>query len=461
MESINNGGLNTVELKRDIYKRLLEWKRENTHKVLELEGARQVGKPFILDKFAKENYKVQIYVNMAQTSGQEFLACLEQATAWQPGMKRKERPIHEALSLFHGEFEDNKDTIVVIDEIQESSKVYSMIRQFAREFECDFIVTGSYLGKTREKDFFLSAGDVDSLTMTSLTFAEFLEAAGKRELYETIDLYGASDHAQYDELKHWFDVYLHIGGYPEVVKAYLETGNLEQCADIIESLIRIFVKESGRYFESPLETATFEKVFSSIATMMLKEKKGTKDLITDLTSIIFKEESGRIAKKTVNYAISWLYLSHQLGYCSKSVNCDNLNIVENCRYYFMDLGIANYFLSLTGSMQETIDGCLCENFVYLMLLERIRRREIAGQVPWFGTDEESSGELDFYVRSRLNHKNYGLEVKRGNEIAVTANKLLDKGRLDFVYSLKNTYGGINENKRAVPLYLAGRIPFDC
>lgn len=461
MESINNGGLNTVELKRDIYKRLLEWKRENTHKVLELEGARQVGKTFILDKFAKENYKVQIYVNMAQTSGQEFLACLEQATAWQPGMKRKERPIHEALSLFHGEFEDNKDTIVVIDEIQESSKVYSMIRQFAREFECDFIVTGSYLGKTREKDFFLSAGDVDSLTMTSLTFAEFLEAAGKRELYETIDLYGASDHAQYNELKHWFDVYLHIGGYPEVVKAYLETGNLEQCADIIESLIRIFVKESGRYFESPLETATFEKVFSSIATMMLKEKKGTKDLITDLTSIIFKEESGRIAKKTVNYAISWLYLSHQLGYCSKSVNCDNLNIVENCRYYFMDLGIANYFLSLTGSMQETIDGCLCENFVYLMLLERIRRREIAGQVPWFGTDEESSGELDFYVRSRLNHKNYGLEVKRGNEIAVTANKLLDKGRLDFVYSLKNTYGGINENKRAVPLYLAGRIPFDC
>ncbi|MFQ8742865.1 MAG: ATP-binding protein [Clostridium sp.] len=450
-----------MELKRDIYKRLLEWKRENTHKVLELEGARQVGKTFILDKFAKENYKVQIYVNMAQTSGQEFLACLEQATAWQPGMKRKERPIHEALSLFHGEFEDNKDTIVVIDEIQESSKVYSMIRQFAREFECDFIVTGSYLGKTREKDFFLSAGDVDSLTMTSLTFAEFLEAAGKRELYETIDLYGASDHAQYDELKHWFDVYLHIGGYPEVVKAYLETGNLEQCADIIESLIRIFVKESGRYFESPLETATFEKVFSSIATMMLKEKKGTKDLITDLTSIIFKEESGRIAKKTVNYAISWLYLSHQLGYCSKSVNCDNLNIVENCRYYFMDLGIANYFLSLTGSMQETIDGCLCENFVYLMLLERIRRREIAGQVPWFGTDEESSGELDFYVRSRLNHKNYGLEVKRGNEIAVTANKLLDKGRLDFVYSLKNTYGGINENKRAVPLYLAGRIPFDC
>lgn len=111
--------------------------------------------------------------------------------------------------------------------------------------------------------------------------------------------------------------------------------------------------------------------------MMLKEKKETKDLITDLTSIIYKEESGKIAKRTVNYAISWLYLSHQIGYCSKSVDCDNLNIVENCRYYFMDLGIANRFLSLTGAEQETIDGCLCENFVYLDLdlVDRIRRRE--------------------------------------------------------------------------------------
>ena len=222
----------------------------------------------------------------------------------------------------------------------------------------------------------------------------------------------------------------------------------------------IFIKESTRYFDSPLETATFDKVFSSIAAMMLKEKKGTKDLITDLTNIIFKEESGRIAKKTVNYAISWLYLSHQIGYCSKSIDCDNLNIVENCRYYFMDLGIANRFLSLTGTVQETIDGCLCENFVYLNLVDRIKRREIAGQVPWFGTDEKTSGELDFYVRSRLDHKNYGVEVKRGNEIAVTANGLLEKGKLDYVYSLKNTYGGVHGRKYAVPLYLVGRIGFD-
>ena len=396
---------------------------------------------------------------MIGTTGQRFLRCLEAASSWEPGQIPVEKPVHKAFELYDPNFVDDEGLLVVIDEIQDSPVVYSKIREFSRDFNCHFIVTGSYLGKTREKEYFLSAGDVESLTMMSLTFPEFLDAFQLREVYERIDLFGSSSHEDYDKLKRYFDVYLHIGGYPEVIKTYIETGSMEACTDLIENLVAIFVKESTRYFDNPLETAAFDKVFSSIAAMMLKEKKETKDLITDLTSIIFKEESGKIAKRTVNYAISWLYLSHQIGYCSKSVDCDNLNIVENCRYYFMDLGIANRFLALTGTAQETIDGCLCENFVYLNLIERIKRREIAGQVPWFGTDEKTSGELDFYVRSRLDHKNYGVEVKRGNEIAVTANGLLDKGKLDYVYNLKDTYGGINGRKYAVPLYLAGRIGF--
>lgn len=448
-----------MELKRDIYDKLLEWKKRNSHKVLELEGARQVGKTFILNQFSRE-YESYIYINMIGTTGQRFLRCLETASSWEPGQIPVEKPVHKAFELYDPNFVDDEGLLVVIDEIQDSPVVYSKIREFSRDFNCHFVVTGSYLGKTREKEYFLSAGDVESLTMTSLTFPEFLDAFQLRKLYESIDLFGSSSHEDYDKLKRYFDVYLHIGGYPEVIKTYIETGSMEVCADLIENLVAIFVKESARYFDNPLETATFDKVFSSIAAMMLKEKKGTKDLITDLTSIIFKEESGKIAKRTVNYAISWLYLSHQIGYCSKSVDCDNLNIVENCRYYFMDLGIANRFLALTGTAQKIIDGCLCENFVYLNLIDRIKRREIAGQVPWFGTDEKTSGELDFYVRSRLDHKNYGVEVKRGNEIAVTANGLLDKGKLDYVYNLKDTYGGINGRKYAVPLYLAGRIWFD-
>lgn len=70
-----------------------------------------------------------------------------------------------------------------------------------------------------------------------------------------------------------------------------------------------------------------------------------------------------------------------------------------------------------------IEGALCENFVYLELVRRIRKQEIAGHVPWFAVDKKTSGELDFYVRSRNDNMDYGLEVKRGKNRANTANVL--------------------------------------
>ncbi len=449
-----------MELKRDIYKELLAWKSKSNHKVLELEGARQVGKTYILEKFAKKEYQSHVYINMIGSSGKDFLQCLETAASWEPGKKRENNPVYKAFQLYDPDFSDCEDLLIVIDEIQESSVVYSKIREFARDFKAHFIVTGSYLGKTREKEYFLSAGDTEVLTMTTLTFPEFLDAFHRRGLYESIDLYGGSDHAGYDELKSYFHIYLQIGGYPEVVTTYLESRSIPDCEAMISNLIQIFVKESSRYFDSPLELQMFEKIFSSIAATLLKEKKGTPDLTTDLTKIIFKEESGRITKKMTNYAISWLFLSHQIGYCSMSVDCSNLDIVDNCRYYFNDLGVAGYFLKLTGEPLSIIEGVLCENFVYLELVRRIRKQEIAGQVPWFAIDKRTSGELDFYVRSRIDNMDYGLEVKRGKNRANTANALLEKGKLDFIYQLKNTYGGIEDRKYSVPLYLCGRIPFN-
>lgn len=317
-----------MELKRDIYKELLAWKSKSNHKVLELEGARQVGKTYILEKFAKKEYQSHVYINMIGSSGKDFLQCLETAASWEPGKKRENNPVYKAFQLYDPDFSDCEDLLIVIDEIQESSVVYSKIREFARDFKAHFIVTGSYLGKTREKEYFLSAGDTEVLTMTTLTFPEFLDAFHRRGLYESIDLYGGSDHAGYDELKSYFHIYLQIGGYPEVVTTYLESRSIPDCEAMISNLIQIFVKESSRYFDSPLELQMFEKIFSSIAATLLKERKGTPDLTTDLTKIIFKEESGRITKKMTNYAISWLFLSHQIGYCSMSVDCSNLDIVD-------------------------------------------------------------------------------------------------------------------------------------
>lgn len=448
-----------VELKRDIYKELLKWKEAGSGKVLEVRGARQTGKTYIIDKFAKENYKTYIYINMVQTSGEEFMECLDRVTAWEPGKPRNDKPLHDAFQLFDGRFEDCDNTIVVIDEIQESARVYSLIRQFAREFTSNFVVTGSYLGKTLSRDYFKPMGDLDILTLYSLSFEEFLDAFGKRDLYNEMDLYGGSDHGDYEDLKKYYDIYSQIGGYPSVVKMYLESQDILTCRGELHKVIQIFIEESQSYFEDILEVNLFDQILPAIANTMIKEKKGSDDLITELSKIVYKQESSRITKKSINQTIAWLFRSNIVDFCGKAIECNPVNVSMNSRFYFLDIGVCKYFLDMAGADLPTLRGIISENFVYIELLKRIRGFKMAGTAPMFGTYKE--GEIDFFINSRENYKNYGVEVKAGKSKANTAQQLLKDEKVEAVYFLKgDTYGGVAYRKITVPIYLVGRVRFD-
>lgn len=451
-----------VDLKRDIYNDLLEWKRRDSGKVLQVSGARQVGKTYILKKFARENFRHTVYINMAELSGEQFLRCLEAANEWEPGKPREERPIYRALKLFDQQFEDLKDQVVIIDEIQESAKVFNLVRPLAREFQCFVVITGNYLGKLLSKEFFLPAGDFEDLTLETLTFAEFCGAFGIRDLYESIDLWGRDEPGQYGRLRECFELYQQIGGYPSVVNIYLEQSSLEQCGREIGRLMNLFTDESRRYFDDVIETEAFAKLFYGIAAMLIREKQGVADLVEDLSRIVYKQESGRFTKRMLNHAASWLQDSHVIGYAGKSIDCDYLNIKENARFYFLDMGVAHYFLSRAGASESDLKGIKAENFVYLSLKRRIPW-EIAGNAPWFASYGKTKGELGFFVRSLLDHRNYGIEVKAGSNPGNTAARLLRDGKIDYLYYLKgDTLGGRTEDRRTItaPLYLADRISFD-
>lgn len=450
------------ELERDIYKELLKWKEFDSGKVLQVSGARQVGKTYILKKFARENFQHTVYINMAELSGEQFLRCLETASEWNPGTPREERPVHKALKLFDQGFEDRKDQIVIIDEIQESARVFNLVRTLARDFQCYVVITGSYLGKLLSKEFFLPAGDFEDLTLETLTFAEFCGAFGMRDLYESIDLLGKGEPDQYKWLKECFELYQRIGGYPSVVNLYLDQNSLEACDREIGRLMNLFTDESRRYFDDVMETEAFAKLFHGIAAMLIREKQGLDDLVEDLSKIVYKQESGRFTKRMVNHAVSWLQASHIIGYAGKSIDCDYLNIKENARFYFLDMGVAHYFLSRAGAGEAVLRGIKAENFVYLSLKRHIPW-EIAGNAPWFASYGKTKGELDFFVRSLLDHRNYGIEVKAGSNPGNTASRLFQDRKIDYLYYLKgDTQGGRTEDGRTVtvPLYLADRIAFD-
>lgn len=176
------------------------------------------------------------------------------------------------------------DTIVVIDEIQESAEIYNRIREFTRNLESDFIVTGSYLGRILDKEFKYSAGDLDYLEIHTLDFEEFLTALDRRGQYEDMDLYGGSDAAVYQELQKLYGDYCKIGGYPSVVLQYLENASIEDCQAQLLKIIRIFTNESKRYFEDILDDAVYDNMFAGITRILAKEKKGFDEAVNWLYS---------------------------------------------------------------------------------------------------------------------------------------------------------------------------------
>lgn len=228
-----------MELRRNIYKKLLAWKKENTGRVLELQGARQVGKTYILKSLEKKTF-LKWSILIWQKIQEKIFALYFYCNGMGTGKPMEETPVRKALELYDETFKDNKDTVVIIDEIQESAEIYNQIRTLAREFQAYVIVTGSYLGRTMEPDFFLPAGDMDHMVMESMTFDEFLDVFDERELYEKIDLYGKGRTEDYKKLMEYYEIYQKIGGYPAVVACYAEYRDLNKCMGLIGDLINVF-----------------------------------------------------------------------------------------------------------------------------------------------------------------------------------------------------------------------------
>lgn len=199
---------------REIQNDLLHWKNDVTHQVIQIDGARQIGKTTEILKFAYSNYAYVIYVNLADDKFGFVGTVIEQGTH----ILVMEAYCRKA-NLPH--FVNSKNTVIIIDEIQISSKVYNSIRTINGTFKCDLIVTGSYLGRILgDKRFFLAAGTVETIHMFQLSFKEFCKIFKADTLLSTVSLFGKSSRDIYDKLESLYSIYRQIGGHPTVIRVY-------------------------------------------------------------------------------------------------------------------------------------------------------------------------------------------------------------------------------------------------
>ena len=443
---------NDIELERDVQNELNDWKNKRHHTVLQVEGPRQVGKTHEIRKFAYENYQQVVYINLVRDEyGFEDLLAEDQFME----IYCKKAGL--------GEFINNENTVLIIDEIQESKEVYNAIRDLRERCSCDIIVSGSYLARTvNSKDFFLPAG-IAYLKMFPLSFREFCRAEGLEEILETLSPYGMSSREDYDKLEQAYQVFRKIGGYPQVVTTYLRTKNTLDCMDVLGDLVRTFTAESSRFFSNSTALSIFNEVYRAVMVQMAEEKKGTgKSLLEFITNFVKDSVKEPVSRNEVRAASSWLLYSGIIGYCDLYNNGDVTDVISNRRAYFADTGIASYISEMVTVPKDAVVGLLTETFAYTELNRLyqapVGRRIVRGDKPCFSTCGDY--ELDFAVVDHDDIK-IGIEVKSSNNKAKSLEFYKDRGMIDKGFKATPIVGGHGDRFDTIPIYLVGAgFPYD-
>lgn len=441
-------------LVRDVQLNLEKWRTHWNKYVLYLTGARQIGKTTELMKFAYKNYEQVIYINLANEESLNLFEEIVLSNSLHFGM------INYCRKARLEEFNNSATTLIIIDEIQESSKVYNGIRALQSELRCHVAVTGSYLGKTLNSKYFKPAGNMYEIEMLPLSFREFCKAYSLEKLLLKIDLFGKSDKQDYICLTQKYKVYRKIGGYPAVVSTYLQTENIDDCYEVIKAIIERFTEESASYFRNDKCAMVFDNVYKAAFISMAKEKKGTasKD-VKDITEFIKEDTNEHVSRKEVNDALAWLKFSKILGSCDLYNQGSVSDILNERRFYFMDCGIASYIAALTPISNDAVEGAIAENFVYSELYRVYKENKLKGDKPCCSV--YGNYELDFMLVDKEDKK-YGIEVKAsGSNKHESLDKYLDKKFIDVAYLAEITRGGIGEKIRTIPIYTVGcRFPYD-
>ena len=222
--------------RRKVISKLEAWRQDEHHKPLILRGARQVGKTTIVNQFG-ESFQNYLYFNLEI---QENVHLLEM-----------DIPLSSLVQLMFarlGVSPKEGDTLIFIDEIQNSPKTIARLRYFYEQRPDLYIIAaGSLLENLVDVKVSFPVGRVQYLAMRPCSFCEFLEAIGKGNLLNVISQNWEYASPFHNELMHLFNQYTIVGGMPEAVQKYAETGDVLALDDIYETLIQSYKDDSEKY----------------------------------------------------------------------------------------------------------------------------------------------------------------------------------------------------------------------
>ena len=374
-----------------------------------LNGARQVGKTWLLHEFASREYRQEAYVNCRKND------MVKQIFVQDFDIER----ILRALRALSGVDITPGDTLVVLDEIQDIPEALESLKYFKEDApEYHVAVAGSLLGLSLHEGTSYPVGQVDEINVYPMSFEEFLLAKGDSELlkllqerdYSTINLV----HDKYVDL---LRQYYYVGGMPEAVLAYVETGALKEVRKIQQDILRGYDRDFSKHAPKEL-VPRIRMVWKSIPSQLFKENK----------KFIYGALRKGSRAKDFELAIEWLVdsgLVYQIHRCTKPAL--PLSIYEDLsafKLYLVDVGLLGAMVNVdpkqvlvANTIFSEYKGGMTEQYVLQQMVSH-------GTDPiYYHTSDESRLEIDYVVQ--YDAQLLPIEVKaEGNVRANSLTRLL-------------------------------------
>ena len=250
-------------MERTAYQDLINWKNKKNRKPLILNGARQVGKTWLLKKFGENECESFAYINCDDTPEMKIIFSDFDT----------QRLIRNFSSITGVEIIREK-TLIVLDEIQEVPNALTALKYFCENApEYHIIVAGSLLGIGLHEGTGFPVGKVDELSLYPLTFEEFCNALGKNILMNQVKEHKWNE---LSVLSHTFiellRQYYYVGGMPAVVKDYCEKQNLKSVRDIQNQILADYKRDFSKHVPKEI-LPKVNIVWNSIPSQLSKENK--------------------------------------------------------------------------------------------------------------------------------------------------------------------------------------------
>lgn len=374
-------------MKRRIYQDLLEWKNSKDRKPLVLEGARQVGKTYILKAFGQQEYENMIYINCHNNV---FMNSLFEQDF---NMER----ILRSLAAYANQVITPNKTLIFLDEVQDVPNCMASLKYFCEDArEQHVVAAGSLLGIMNRGGESYPVGKVNTLKLYPMSFEEFLWAKGELQMaeliancdWETLNSLNA-------KLQDLLRQYYYVGGMPEVVLSFITENNIPKVRKLQNEILRNYDHDFAKHAGN--DTQRIRMVWKSLPAQLAKENK----------KFIYGaiKKGGRA--KEFETAIQWLIdagLVYKISCCTTpSVPLSFYEDESVFKLFSLDIGLLGALsntpprlILINNDIFKEFKGSFTENYV----LQQLKSNDCFGI--YYFSKENSTQEIDFLIQNEEN-----------------------------------------------------------